>query len=79
MIEYKGKQYKTREIFVDKNVGHVTIAELALSDAMSPMIGKEAKAIDDTIAYYANPEEWKLSDQELRDSIYGPPKNKKKK
>ena len=79
MIEYNGKQYNTREVFVDKHRGHVTIAEVALSDALFPngtdkKTTKEAEAIDDTIAYYADPDEWVLPEQELRDAIYGPAK-----
>lgn len=76
MIEYKGVKYKTREIYVDKNRGSVIIAELALNKAMGSIKDKVARELDETIAYYADPDEFQKSETELRDMLYGPPKKK---
>lgn len=77
MIEFKGKQYETRELYLDKHRGSVTVARLDLSEAIGDPHKMPGRGVDEQIAYYADNDEWELSDKELKEAIYGPTKKQR--
>lgn len=66
-IEFKGKKYEIRTISY-KN-GLVNVANVSLANAiLTPeynYVNKEAMLIDDSILFYLNDEQMKLSDKQI--------------
>ena len=74
-ITYKGVEYPTREIDVnvDGERHHYTVSTTELNSAIyndeTGYPDAEAQAIDESIFYYLDEEEWKMSDKELSEYL----------
>ncbi len=67
-IEWKGTVYKVRELYLGKHEGYRNVAQTELARALEDKNGEykgKAADVDDLIWYYADEEEWKLSDRAL--------------
>lgn len=77
IIKYRGKEYPIRELYSERFVNYVLVATLELQAALCVVedglhtegADKEAEEIDNQIWYYADNQEWKLSDKELLEII----------
>lgn len=70
-ITYKRKQYPVRVLTYgkyEKWVAQVELGDLLYPDGNIPA-NKEAEAVDESIYYYANEDEWELNDVDLKKSI----------
>ena len=70
MIDYQGKDYETREITVcpEDMAYTVLVAKRELWEMIKHDVydlSPKETAIDDSIAYYCNEEEWDMNDEQL--------------
>ncbi len=77
-VEFKGKSYETREVYMGKEIGWVTVARTNLQKVLiEPNTGgltyvnRYAQEIDESVCYYANEQEFLMPAKELKKLIYG--------
>lgn len=76
-LTFKGKPYETREVYLTKSIGWVTVARDTLQKVLIKdnsggleYVNKEAEIIDEGICYYANEWEFILTPKKLKALIY---------
>lgn len=68
IVSFKGKEYPTRELKLNKH-RTVVVAQESLQEALFPQgpenAGRTSEKIDEGIYYYCTDEEWSLNDSDL--------------